>query len=348
MCSGAREGGHCTCPAPQKTNALLCMDACAGGEGSGASSAERMPKNWAEVAAALLGPVEHRTQQLTSAFSDALRGGACPHSCNWVALHAVLVMQTVIVCSGKLEHAAAIIHQRTSRITSAVAAQQCYLEYWPSDTWLDAKAKSQYFASQRSTRWLQGCSSAAVCGTGQLSTLVNPSGHQAPMQPPRPGQAEHWATARLQSASSDPSIALPVSAWRLEGAHDNADRTHQSPLHGKPAWLQLAACGEVKVVSCEVLKQQVWHAKSCSAVGVPAGQRQVSGSAPAKLGSERVQQPEQQGAQHSQHASPPTPSPGNRAAHAPGGYFKVQLQCCANIPHRTYLRSDLLKLDTGK
>lgn len=57
------------------------MRACSGGEGSGASSAERMPKNWAEVAAALLGPVDHRSQQLTSAFSDALRGGAPTAAC---------------------------------------------------------------------------------------------------------------------------------------------------------------------------------------------------------------------------------------------------------------------------
>ena len=73
------------------------MHGCAGGEGSGASSAERMPKNWAEVAAALLGPVEHRSQQLTSAFSDALRGGelaaALASCCRSVVLHTSVCAQ---------------------------------------------------------------------------------------------------------------------------------------------------------------------------------------------------------------------------------------------------------------
>ena len=62
-----------------------------------ASSAERMPKNWAEVAAALLGPVEHRSQQLTSAFSDALRGGvlaaALASCCQSVVLHTSVCAQ---------------------------------------------------------------------------------------------------------------------------------------------------------------------------------------------------------------------------------------------------------------
>ena len=50
-----------------------------GGDGSGGSSQERLSKrNWAEAAAALLGPVDHRSQ-LSSAFSEALAMRAGKH-----------------------------------------------------------------------------------------------------------------------------------------------------------------------------------------------------------------------------------------------------------------------------